>query len=487
MSQDVAVSSAQRWALFRFGVIGGLLASPPAASQLRESLTELASKRWTHPITGERLQLGFTTIERWYYRARKAKNPVETLRSKERSDRGQSKRVSGELATVVAVQYRNHRRWTYQLHFDNLAALVRSRPSLGPLPSYTTIRRHMRAHNLIKQPRRSPRKEKEERREMRSFEVPYVGGLWHLDFHHGSRRVLLSDGTWITPKLLCILDDHSRLVCHAQWYLAETAENLSHALLQAFQKCDLPRAIQCDNGAAMKSHEVVQGLPRLGIELHFIEPENPPQNGKQECWWNPVEQRLLAMLEEVEELDLGFLNDVTQAWITYEYNVRIHGETQRTPVDRFSHGPSVLMPCPELQVLREALGRQVTRRQRRSDGTITIERIRFQLPSRYRHLTSVTVRYAEWNLSAAYLVDPRNDAVVSRLTPLDRTANADGKRRPLEAIQKTTAAPRRPEPLKLPPLLSELLAKQRQSGLPPAYLHQIEDVPPAGSDEEGSR
>jgi len=29
-----------------------------------------------------------------------------------------------------------------------------------------------------------------EQREVRSFEMEHVGALWHLDFHHGSRRVL---------------------------------------------------------------------------------------------------------------------------------------------------------------------------------------------------------------------------------------------------------------------------------------------------------
>ena len=41
---------------------------------------------------------------------------------------------------------------------------------------------------------------------------------------------------WVYPLLLGIIDDHSRLCCHAQWYLAEAAEELDHALCQALQK-----------------------------------------------------------------------------------------------------------------------------------------------------------------------------------------------------------------------------------------------------------
>jgi putative transposase len=70
-------------------------------------------------------------------------------------------------------------------------------------------------------------------REVRSFEVEYVGGLWHLDFHHGSRQVLTREGQWVKPIALAVLDDRSRLACHVQWYLDETTESLVHGFTQA--------------------------------------------------------------------------------------------------------------------------------------------------------------------------------------------------------------------------------------------------------------
>jgi hypothetical protein len=39
-----------------------------------------------------------------------------------------------------------------------------------------------------------------------------------------------------SPVLLCFPDDRSRLVCHLQWYLAETAETFVHGLCQAIFK-----------------------------------------------------------------------------------------------------------------------------------------------------------------------------------------------------------------------------------------------------------
>ena len=121
--------------------------------------------------------------------------------------------------------------------------------------------------------------------EIRSFEVEYVNALWHLDFHHGSIKILDANGEWIKPLLLCILDDHSRLVCHAQWYFDETAETLVHGFMQALQKRGIPRSLMSDNGAAMISAEFTEGLSRLSIIHDTTLPYSPYQNGKQEVLW----------------------------------------------------------------------------------------------------------------------------------------------------------------------------------------------------------
>ena len=77
------------------------------------------------------------------------------------------------------------------------------------------------------------------------------------------------------PILLAILDDHSRLVCHAQWYLDETADRLVHGLVQAFLKRGLPRALLSDNGSAMIATETTEGLTRLSVTQHTTLPYKP--------------------------------------------------------------------------------------------------------------------------------------------------------------------------------------------------------------------
>lgn len=481
----------ERWAHFRFSVIGPLLAAPPPRGELKGELEGLANKSWRHPISGRSARFGLSTIERWYYKALKEpKDPVGVLARKIRNDHGTHPSLTAELRAELLAQYRQHPGWSYQLHADNLAARVEFDPKLGPRPSYPSVRRFMKAHGLFKRRRRGrghtagveTAEERFETLEIRSYESEYAGALWHLDFHGGSLRVLLADGQWAYPQLLGMLDDHSRLCPHAQWYLAETAENLIHGLCQGVEKHGLPRALMTDNGSAMIAAETVGGLQRLGIVHEKTLPYSPYQNGKQEVFWAQVEGRLLPMLEGCRDLSLRQLNEATQAWVELEYNRKVHSEIDQTPLARFLAAKDVGRPSPPSEPLRLAFTAQTTRTQRRSDGTLTLDGVRFEVPSRYRHLSPVTVRFASWDLSRVYLADPRSGQVLCRLYPQDKRRNADARRRRKQPLIEHAEPPAPNEPIA--PLLRKLIAHYAATGLPPAYLPKDELSPERKSEHE---
>src|ERR1700719_1669588 len=157
-------------------------------------------------------------------------------------------------------------------------------------------------------------------------------------------------------------------------------------------------------------------------------------NAKQESFWTPVEARLLAMLEDVPDLTLKVLNEATQAWVEYEYNRQVHSELSQSPLARFLSGPEVSRPSPDSAALRLAFTRTDRRMQRHSDGTVVIAARRFEVPSRYRHLTAIEVRYASWDLTQVHLVDAESGQVLCRLYPQDKTQNTTGLRRSLEPL-----------------------------------------------------
>jgi putative transposase len=490
MTQTRPCSTGALWARFRFSVIGSLLSSRPARGALGRAIGALAEKTWSHPVTGRDVRVAAGTIARWYYIAlHQPDDPVGALRRAVRKDCGTIS-LATALAERLVLQYRDHPDWSYQLHYDNLAALVRADPALGRLPSYSTVKRSMQARGLIRRPRLRPSRhpgevlaeKRRQAREIRSYEATHVGALWHLDFHHGSLNVLAPGGQWLRPIALAILDDHSRLCCHVQWYLSETAGDLVHGLSQAIQKRGLPRALLTDNGSAMVAEEVTEGLLRLGIVHERTLPYSPYQNGKQEAFWGTLEGRLLKMLDGVAELTLEFLNRATQAWVEIEYNRAVHRETGCSPVRRLAQGPDVLRDSPSSESLRDAFRLETNRSQRQSDGTISLEGVRFEIPARYRHFREVTVRYARWNLGRIDLVDGRSGTVLAPIYPLDKTANADGRRAAIES--DGSAVPQREERRRaageLPPLLKSILQEYSATGMPPGYLPK---TPPSQNGE----
>lgn len=176
------------------------------------------------------------------------------------------------------------------------------------------------------------------------------------------------------------------------------------------------------------------------------------------------------MLSGQRQLTLDFLNTATQAWAEIEYNRKVHRELGTSPITRWQHARDVLRASPSSGALRDAFRLATKRRQRTSDGTISLAGIRFEIPARYRHFRDVYLRYARWDLGHIDLVDPHSDTILAAIDPLDRAANADGKRSimPRETVETPEASEPADKPL--PPLLQKLLDEYLASGAPPAYL-----------------
>lgn len=471
----------QQWAQFRFSVMGNLLSCPPPKGQLQKAIGRLAEQTYQHPTDpNRRISIGASTIERWYYKAKAAKDPLAALGRKIRCDAGIRWSMSEVQLAALKAQYDDHRRWNGQLHYDNLVVLAQEQPQLKPIPSYKTVMRCLQDNGWLRShqpahptPGQQQAAERLQRREVRGFEVRHVHGLWHLDFHQAKISILDAAGKWHRPMALAILDDHSRLCCHLQFYLAETAECLVHGLTQAFMKRGLPRALLTDNGAAMLAEETTRGLKRLAIDHETTLPYSPYQNGKQETFWGQLESRMLEVLRDIKNLKLSFVNRVAQAWAEQDYHRRVHREIKTTPLQRMLTGPDVARPTPDSDFLRLAFTRRISRTPRRSDATVVYAGVRYELPFRFGHLRKVILRSPSWDKSQMTLVDADTDAPLARLLPQDKAKNASGRRRAIIPDNMTVEVVK-PSDDPLPALLRKWLADYAATGLPPAYLPKEE-------------
>ena len=135
---------------------------------------------------------------------------------------------------------------------------------------------------------------------------------------------------------------------------------------------------------------------------------------------------------------------------------------------------------PSSESLRDTFRLETTRRQRHSDGTISLEGVRFEVPARYRHFREVNVRYARWDLGRVDLVAPHTEAILAPIYPLDKSANSDGRRAVVKpgadavSSDRSASTDRSAEGGRksgqLPPLLQRILQEYSATGMPPAYL-----------------
>ena len=181
---------------------GGLaLELSPARGALKTAIRSLAEKTWSHPVTGRDVRFAAVTIERWYYMARRGHDdPVGVLRRAVRKDCGKVSLAVGRRRAALAPVPRPPAL--------ELPTALRQPRRLGegrscrwgrfaPIPrSGGTCRLTAGCAGRGSRPSGRPGEVRAETRrqtrEIRSYEAAYVGSLWHLDFHHGSLKVLTS-------------------------------------------------------------------------------------------------------------------------------------------------------------------------------------------------------------------------------------------------------------------------------------------------------
>jgi hypothetical protein len=79
MSKKSRLDRRREVAAFRLNVIGQLLSESLCQGDLKASLETLAQKLWDHPTKGPRTKIAFSTIEGWYYQAKKNPNDLASV------------------------------------------------------------------------------------------------------------------------------------------------------------------------------------------------------------------------------------------------------------------------------------------------------------------------------------------------------------------------------------------------------------------------
>jgi putative transposase len=401
-------------ALFRFGVISDLVCSRLAPGEMAERIREKSRQRWLMPSSG-RTRIAESTIRRWVSLYLGSDRQLTSLFPHARSDRGRSRRVDEET----------------------ILSLVRLRKELPGLPVIKLLEEMEKrrlsppgmaislttAYRILKQEGLSG-KERAAKIDRRRYEAQYPNDIWQSDVMHGP-RVEVENGHR-KAYLVGFLDDQSRLLPHAEFYLSEQLDSWLDAFRKALLTRGVPRKLYVDNGAAFRSRHLERICASLGIALVHTPPYTPQGRGKIERFFRTVRAQFLPHFLGGTLTELNIALDL---WIREDYHQRRHSSTGQTPFNRFAEHVELVRAAPaDLEdYFRKEVRRRVTK-----DRTVSIDGRLFEAPTRFIG-EQLSLLYHEHKPDRVEIFHKGRPHGL--LVPLDLTVNAAVQRdKPIQGI-----------------------------------------------------
>lgn len=433
-------------ALFRYGLIAPLLQEPPPKGWQEQALRELAAKTYRFPGS-PRTRVSLTTLRR-YLKAYQA-GGFEALRPPPRADRGAPRAFPAEvLERAIQLREEQPARTTPMLVeiIQHDPAVQLAHP-LNPHTLTTHLRRRGKTRRLLARTATA----------FRRFERDHPNDLWQGDALVGP---WLPDpalsGRKRRAHLFCFIDDHSRLVPYAEFFWEEALPRMERVLKVAILRRGLPKAIYVDNGSVYSATQFGVACASLGVHRIHSTPYAPEGRGKQERFFETMRLQFLPEVEASQLTTLTELNESFWAWLECVYHVRVHSETEQTPLARFTVGLDQIRIIDPESLRRAFLWRE--QRRVTKTATLSLQGNRYQVDPRFASRT-LELRFDPFDLAHVELyLDGQPQGVATVLE--------QGRQRHLAVARLATDPPDPPPPKSsldyLAALRAEHQAQQRK-------------------------
>jgi putative transposase len=402
-------------ALFRYTLILPLVRGeypPGGKDKLRQ---QIASRSYDIPHSS-RHSVSATTLARWerIYQER----GFDGLRPQSRADRGSCRAISpatlDRAETLKREQpLRSARSIIRILSLDTTNPIPESRLAPRTLRRQLS-RRGATAARLLAEQRPKP---------YRRFERSHFGDLWQGDAMHGP---YLPDPA--TPDkerqvfLFAFLDDHTRLVPHAQFYWNEQLPRMEDCFKRAILRYGRPLAVYVDQGSVYRADQFNTVCACLGIQRIPGTPYYPEGRGKIERFFQFVQSDFLPELAHSSVTTLHQLNESLLAWIEVVYHTKLHAETGQAPLERFRQDSAPTTRPADPEELRQAFLHRDHRKVTKT-ATFSFHHNRYRVPDYLRGQT-VQLRYDPFDLTQievwfndAFLQLAEPDQIVTTMHP----------------------------------------------------------------------
>ena len=156
------------------------------------------------------------------------------------------------------------------------------------------------------------------------FQKAHRNMLWQADLKYGPYLPDPDDPQKRRRTyLIAFIDDCTRLVPHAQFYLEQRLPVLEDCFKKAVLKRGIPDKIYVDNGKIFISRWFRIACARLNIRHLNTQPYSPQSKGKIERFMGTVDQ-FLAEVKLLNPKTLEELNAAFACWLEEDYNHKEH-------------------------------------------------------------------------------------------------------------------------------------------------------------------
>jgi transposase InsO family protein len=349
-------------AVFRFGVIADFVdGTTLSRGNTKTLMREKCGRKWQIPGSG-RTRISKSVIKEWIARYKRSGNKLEALFPQGRSDLGKTRKIDDDTALgLIALRK--------ELPVVTLPTLLREAKDRkiilpGREVAYSTLYRFLTAKGLADRPEAAPK-------DRRKFEAEHPNDLWQSDVLHGPSVTV--EGKQRKTYMIAFIDDMTRLIPFAAFYLHERLDYFLDALRKALRMRGLPKKLYVDNGPAFRSKHLEFICASLGIVLIHAKPYQPEGKGKIERFNRTVRE---GFLSTAQATTLEKLNEDFQVWVS-GYHDRTHGSTGEAPIKRFTKNIECVRPAPKDM---EDHFRKETKRTVAKDRTISLEGKLYEAP-----------------------------------------------------------------------------------------------------------
>lgn len=348
------------------------------------------------------------TIKQWYHAYKKG--GFDALLPKDRSDRGNSRKLDEDLKEQIQTLRKNYPRMSaaaIHQHLQDNGSFCKGEISLS------TVNRFV--NKLITE------SDSDVYSDIRRYEREHVNEVWCGDTSAGP-YIRTDDGKRHRVYMIALIDDASRFIVGIDVFFNDNFVNLMSVLKSAVLKYGHPEILNFDNGSSFKNRQMDLLAARIGTVIHFDRPYTPIQKAKIERWFRTLKDQWMAVLDMNEFHSLDELRGSLHTYVQ-TYNQRVHSSLNgKSPQDRYFSEPECFHRLSEDKIEKSFL-LEIERRVS-ADSVISIDCVEYEVDCKFAK-KRITLRYTP-DMDNIYVIE--DDGNLTPVKMLNKVENSKIKR-----------------------------------------------------------